>query len=746
MSKSIIVTEKPSVARTFAKVLGVSNKNEGYFENDTWIITWCLGHLVTMSYPEKYDEELKKWSYDTLPFLPDKYKYEVIADNKAQFNVIKKLYNRSDVSAIYYAGDAAREGLYIQMLVRKMAFDRKPDLIEKVVWIDSQTDAEIKRGIKEAKLLNDYRYLADAGFLRAIEDYAVGINLSRALSLKYSRGLYIKRSISVGRVMTCVLAMIVEREREIRNFKPSEFFRVIANTKDGVTFTWEANEKSAIYPKIAPFLYDEHGFKTEKSAKGFIGGLGKNLIIKSVTSKTEKKYAPLLYNLAELQNDCSKRFKLSPDKTLDILEKLYMAGLITYPRTDARVLSSAIADEVSKNLRGIAKVSNNAQFINNISNPSAIKNTRYTDDSKISDHYALIPTGQSLSALNGLNDIERGVYNLIEQRFISIFMPPAVYDKTSVIAEDDKRGERFMLTGSLLKEDGFLAVTKGSGTDDELSFSFKEGDVIPVDYDTPRGETKPKSRYTSGSIILAMENAGKLIEDEELREQIKSQGIGTSATRAEILKKLVSIDHISLNSKTQVLTPTKFGELCYDIVKDAIPEMTVPEMTAKWERELDSVATGKLARADYQREINDYVTKNVDVIKGITINDSLKESAKEIAGGEGGKGDTPKPIKAAQIETYLNVPFEDKDKVKLLGARFDMNKKAWYVPKGTDLKPFAEWIFGSKQTSVKKIYLNVPFDDKDEAKSLGARWDNDKKSWFIMSIADQSKFKKWIKG
>ncbi len=741
MSKKIIITEKPSVARTFAHTLGVTNKEDGFFENDEWIITWCLGHLVTMSYPEKYDEELKKWDFNDLPFLPDNYLYEVIDGSRAQFNIIKKLYNRPDISAIFYAGDAAREGLYIQMLVR-MAAGHTKGIEECVVWIDSQTDSEIRRGIKEAKPLSEYKYLSDAGFLRAIEDYAVGINLTRALSLKYSRAMGIKKPFTVGRVMTCVLAMIVERQREIDNFKPEKFYKIAATDDSDNTFTWKANKESKVYEKIAPHLYDNTGFKAENVAKGFISGLGLNLIIKSIETKPEKKYAPLLYNLAELQNDCSKRFKISPDKTLEILETLYMSGLITYPRTDARVLSSAIADEIQNNLNGIAKVGDNAKFVNAIHSASSIKNTRYTDDSKISDHYALIPTGQNLSALNNLSSLERGVYDLIEKRFLSIFMPPAIYEKTVICAIDDKRSEQFFLTGSVLKEEGFLSVLGREAGNDNLKIPFKEGDVIPVTYSVVPGETKPKPAYTSGSIILAMENAGKLIEDEALREQIKSQGIGTSATRAEILKKLIDIGDITINEKTQVLAPTKFGNLVYDVVKDVIPEITVPEMTAKWESDLELVATGKLSRSDYQKEIESYVTASVEAIRSIVVSDILKDEAKAIGLVENKQSYT---LKTSDIETYLNVPYEDRDKVKLLGARFDGNKKMWYVPKGKSLEPFGDYIFnGGKHTNVKKIFLKVPFDDKDEAKSLGARWDNDKKQWFIMSIMDQSKFKRWM--
>ncbi len=744
MGKKIIITEKPSVARAFAHALGVFDKETGYMENNEWIITWCVGHLVTMSYPEKYCEDLKKWEFETLPFLPDEYKYEVINESRDQFNVVRKLYNRNDISAIYYAGDAAREGLYIQMLVRDLA-GHKAGIDEKVVWIDSQTDSEIKRGIREAKSLSEYADLSDAGYLRAIEDFAVGINLTRAYSLRFGKPLNLRKPIAVGRVMTCVLSMIVEREREIRNFKPESFYKINAKSNNDLTFGWKANKESPIYPKIAPFLYDETGFKSEDTAKSFAAGLGPKLIIDSVETKQEKKYAPLLFNLAELQNECSKKFKISPDETLEIAEKLYMAGLITYPRTDARVLSSAIADEIDINLKGISSIDNNNDFIKTIKNPTEIKKTRYTDDSKISDHYALIPTGQNLSALRGLSDIERGVYDLIERRFISIFMPPAIYDKTVVSGHDNKRNEQFFLNASVLKDPGFMAV---SGTDAEEAkpINLKSGDELDVNYEIAKGETKPKPRYTSGSIILAMENAGKLIEDEALREQIKGQGIGTSATRAAILTKLCDNSNIGINKKTQVITPTALGEVIYDIVANTVPELTVPEMTAKWETELDDVANGRMKRDKYQNMINESVIKYVDIVKNAVVEDAIKESAKQLPDEfkKSENGTKSAPVKTAEIETYLNVSFEDKDKVKLLGARWDSNKRMWYVPKGQSLEPFAEFVFDKKVTSIKKIFLNVPFDDKDKAKGLGARWDGVEKKWYISSAMDQTPFATWI--
>ncbi len=741
--KSVIVTEKPSVARTFAKVLGVhSDKHDGYLEDDRYIITWCVGHLVTMAYPEKYDEKLKQWSFDTLPFLPETYKYEVIKDVKAQFNIVKKIYNRSDIDTIYYAGDSAREGIYIQMLVRQEA-GRNKNAKELVVWIDSQTPDEIRRGIKEAKPITEYKYLIQSGYMRAIEDYALGINLSRALTLRYRNSYSSKKSIAVGRVMTCVLGMIVRREREIKDFKAETYHKINANFNNGadIVCSWKANETSAIYPKIVPQLYNESGFKSEDYAKKFVSGLGDTIKIEHLERKNEKKYAPSFFNLAELQATCSKLYKISPDKTLEVAQTLYEKQLTTYPRTDARVLSEAVLKEtIPATLKGLAK--EYGQFTDKIDNPFSIKGIKkYVDDSKISDHYAIIPTGSL--ATNGLTETESKVFDLIVRRFLAPFLPPAIYDKVNLEVVDTKRGEHFFASGSALKDKGYLecAGTKGKADNlPEAILSLKEGDVFNCKYEIVSAETTPPARYTSGSMILAMENAGKLIEDEELRAQIKGQGIGTSATRGATLEKLVANGYIAQNSKTQILTPLEFGEFIYEAVNDTVPQMLDPKMTAEWERGLDLIVQQKISYDKYRNRLEDFIRDAVVTIKNVSMSDSVQETASKITSD---KDKAKAPSKAA-VSTYLHVPFEDKEKAKALGARWDMKNKAWYAPKNADLKLFAKWIPSKAVTSIKKVWLDVPFENKDMAKKAGARWDKDKKKWYCMSNDDMSVLKKWV--
>ena len=753
MAKKIIVTEKPSVAKTFAQVLGVTGRKEGYIENDEWIITWCVGHLVSLCYPERYDESLKQWRMDTLPFLPDKYKYEVIKDVATQFNVIRTLYNRSDIDTIYYAGDPAREGLYIQMLVRQEA-GHNPNAKELVVWIDSQTESEIKRGIKEAKPLSAYKDLADSGYMRAIEDYALGINLSRAYALKYRPFLGFDVKVSVGRVITCVLGMIVRREREILNFVPQKFYKIqshITNDGDDIVATWKADPE--FMKKHADKMYSEQGFKNADDAKSFASYLTDHLKIEDISTKEEKKFAPLLFNLAELQATCSKVLHISPDETLEIAQSLYEKKITTYPRTDARVLSSAIAAEVDINLRGLRGYAPVTDFVNDILNSGSyknIKNTKYTDDSKISDHYAIIPTGLTAN----LNGNEAVVYDLIVRRFISIFMDPAVYKKLSITEAtlDDKKF-RFYASGSTLVKPGYLECVGIPQSKDGLpegATTLIKGNDYAATYDVVESETKPPARYTSGSIILAMENAGNLIEDEELRAQIKGAGIGTSATRAATITKLVTNKYIALNKKTQVLTPESLGFVLFDIVESTIPELLIPEMTAKWEQNLDCIAKAELSAGEFNKHLNEMITKHVNLLKSVSVTKELEEKIakdgfvpKESGSSSGSK--EAKKVKSSDVSTYLSVPFDDKDEAKALGARFDGTKKCWYVPAGKDLAPFNKWMTGNKAVkSVKKIYLNVPFDNKDEAKSLGARWDNDKKQWYIMSNMNTTLFKRWI--
>lgn len=622
MGKSLIITEKPSVAQQFAKVLGVSGRNNGYIENDQYIITWCVGHLVTMSYPEKYDESLKKWNLEQLPFLPEKYKYETIASVRGQFKIVKELLNRKDISTIYNAGDSGREGEYIQRLTYQMAGVNRSAQIKRV-WIDSQTDEAIRAGLRDAKPSSCYDNLASAAYARAIEDYAIGINFSRALSCKYG-GEYNKRiksdkykPISVGRVMTCVLGMVVDREREIRNFKPTPFFKIESSNGD-FECGWKAVESSHFYK--SPLLYDDTGFKTKENAEKFVKGLYKApaLKVKSVKHKEEKKRAPLLYNLAELQNECSRRFKISPDKTLEVAQILYEAKLTTYPRTDARVLSSAAAADIFTNLSGLSGYSHGKEHVLKIMKndwAKGIEKSQYTNDDKVTDHYAIIPTGQTDTS--GLSDLELNIFHLIIDRFLSIFFPPAVYDKVEIELEHPSK-EKFFATEKVLKEQGWLEVM---GTDSQKASSLdsiKENDTLNVEFFVKEGSTTPPKRYNSGSIILAMENAGNLIEDEELRAQIKGSGIGTSATRAEIIKKLVKNGYIRLNAKTQIITPHEDGEALYDIVQAHVKDLLSPKMTASWEKGLAQIESGEVTQNEYLKKLNAYVRKNVEAVKADT--------------------------------------------------------------------------------------------------------------------------------
>jgi DNA topoisomerase-3 len=646
MGKSLFIAEKPMVARAFAAVFNDNlTKHDGYLEGNSIVVTWCVGHLVTMSYPEAYDPALKKWSMSTLPFIPTEFKYEVIPGVKKQYDIVSKLLNRDDVTRIYVCTDSGREGEYIYRLVRNQAGVNDKD--ERRVWIDSQTDEEIKRGIKEAKPESDYDSLSDAAYLRAKEDYLMGINFSRLLTLKYGNQmasfLNSKRQvIAVGRVMTCVLGMVVRREIEIRQFVKTPFYRLLASTdadeKKGLSLEWKAKKGSVYYN--SPLLYKENGFKKREDAvelSKLVSGSDAlkamdsaacdlELTVLSVQKKDEKKNPPLLYNLAEIQNDASRFFKISPDQTLTIIQSLYEKKLVTYPRTDARVLSSAIAKEIDKNLRGLSTLPIFKPFTDQIFASGTYKSigkTRYTDDKKITDHYAIIPTGQGLGELKGLNPTEQRVYETIARRFLAIFYPQAVYKKTAVEAVKDT--EHFFANERYLDKEGYLEVMHYSFFKDkketeggnELLASIKKGDRLQVkQLSIKEGETAPPKRYTSGSMILAMENAGSLIEDDELREQIKSNGIGTSATRAGILEKLVKNRYLSLNKKTQVITPTLTGEMIYYVVGYSIRPMLDPVLTASWEKGLSQVADAEIGEDEYMTKLSAFITKYTDRVKG----------------------------------------------------------------------------------------------------------------------------------
>lgn len=658
MSKSLFIAEKPSVAREFVSALKVNmRKFDGYMESEETIVTWCVGHLITMSYPHVYDEALRRWSFDTIPFIPKEFRYEVIESASKQFQIVSGLLNRQDVETIYVCTDSGREGEYIYRLVEQMAGVKGKKRLR--VWIDSQTEEEILRGIREAKDLSAYDTLSDAAYLRAKEDYLMGINFSRVLTLKYGSHVnnYLKRDkgvISVGRVMTCVLGMIVNREREIRSFVKTPFYRVQGNFKlqdKEFSGEWKAVEGSGWY--ASPALYKENGFRAREDAEKLIGCLQEEPVgdvrVEAIERKKENKNPPLLYNLAELQNDCSKLFKISPDETLRIVQELYERKMVTYPRTDARVLSTAVAKEIHKNISGLRNYAQTGEFAAEVLAGGTYKNiakTRYVNDKQITDHYAIIPTGQGLNNLSGLPSVSAKVYELIVRRFLSIFYPAAVYQKFSLTV--CVKEEKFFSNFKVLAEEGYLKVAASSFKKDgpntlskvrekaddtqkeekedgeekcdaelvALLMKLKKGDLVtPGKYEIKEGETSPPKRYTSGSIILTMENAGQFIEDEELRAQIKGSGIGTSATRAEILKKLVHIEYLALNKKTQVLTPTQMGEMIYDVVESSLKPLLNPALTASWEKGLTQVAEGQITAEEYMGKLSDFVVRRTNIVK-----------------------------------------------------------------------------------------------------------------------------------
>ncbi|MBR0148493.1 MAG: type IA DNA topoisomerase [Lachnospiraceae bacterium] len=665
MGKSLFIAEKPSVAREFAKALKISGKNnDGYIEGNDAIVTWCVGHLVTMCYPEEYDPALKKWSMSTVPILPTEYKYCVIDNVKKQFGIVASLLNREDVTTIYVATDSGREGEYIYRLVEQEAHVEGKD--RRRVWIDSQTEEEILRGVREAKDLSEYDLLADAAYLRAKADWLFGMNFSRALTLKYGNGIarFLNEKyavVSVGRVMTCVLGMVVNREREIRAFEKTPFYRVQVSVSapgdESVSFMgqWKVTEQSMYFGSNK--LYKDSGFLKEEDAKSFIASVmekadDKGLVpalIGDSKNSTEKKNAPLLYNLAELQNDCAKLFKISPDETLNAVQELYEKKLVTYPRTDARVLSTAVAKEIDKNLRGLCNYPVAGTFAKQILDNGSYKTigkSRYTNDKQITDHYAIIPTGAAVGSLNSLSPLLNKVYEIIARRFMAIFFGPAVYKKINIRSDADM--ESFFSNFKVMTDEGYRAVMTYSFSNGEkkekndkdeeeeeqgvnpalLEFlkKLKKGSEVRLsDFRIKEGETTPPKRYNSGSMILAMENAGNMIEDEELREQIKGAGIGTSATRAEILKKLVTNKYLNLNKKTQIITPCQQGEMVYEVVRRSIPSLLNPEFTASWEKGLNMVVEGTIDEKGYMEKLNGYVDRQTNKVKGLQNEYAMKQ-------------------------------------------------------------------------------------------------------------------------
>ena len=685
MSKALYIAEKPSVAQEFAKALKINGqRRDGYLESQDSVVTWCVGHLVTMSYPEKYDIKYKRWSLDTLPFLPREFKYEVIPGVQKQFEIVKGLLNREDVDTIYVCTDSGREGEYIYRLVAQMAGVHGKN--EKRVWIDSQTEEEIMRGIREAKDLSAYDNLSASAYLRAKEDYLMGINFSRVLTLRYGNSVsnYLNtkyQAISVGRVMTCVLGMVVRREREIRVFVKTPFYRVLSSIAlEGENFEgeWRAVEGSRYFQ--TPYLYKENGFKEKAYAEKLIQELSVSqplqCTVEKIERKKENRNPPLLFNLAELQNVCSKLFKISPDETLKIVQELYEKKLVTYPRTDARVLSTAAAKEIYKNISGLRNYEHTAEIAQHIIEQGNYKNlakTRYVNDKQITDHYAIVPTGQGLNALRSVSLTAQRVYETIVRRFVCIFYPPAVYQKISLVTKI--QNESFFSSFKVLLDEGYLKVATNSfakrkaadamssvnragaadseGSEEEdpdtgkncgnkandstedmacdtrllaALQNLKKGDILSVDsLSIKEGETSPPKRYNSGSMILAMENAGQLIEDEELRAQIKSCGIGTSATRAEILKKLCNIKYLALNKKTQVITPTLLGEMIFDVVNCSIRQLLNPELTASWEKGLNYVAEGSITEQEYMDKLEHFVRLRTRQVEDSNIQPYLRQ-------------------------------------------------------------------------------------------------------------------------
>ena len=654
MGKSLYIAEKPSVAQEFAKALKIkTRRQDGYLESDEAIVTWCVGHLVTMSYPEEYDPYLKRWSLETLPFIPKEFKYEVIPAVSRQYKIVAGLLNREDVDVIYVCTDSGREGEYIYRLVEQQAGVHGKE--RRRVWIDSQTEEEILRGIREAKDLKEYDNLSASAYLRAKEDYLMGINFSRLLTLKYGNSIsnYLNTKysvISVGRVMTCVLGMVVRREREIREFVETPFYRVLSTIGDqeqSFEGEWRAVKGSRWFESFD--LYKENGFKEREKAEDLITYLSDEkpmqCQIVSIEKKKEKKNPPLLFNLAELQNECSKRFKISPDETLRIVQELYEKKLVTYPRTDARVLSTAVAKEIHKNLNGLMKYQPVVPYLQDIvalGSHKGLEKTRYVNDKQITDHYAIIPTGQGLNVLGTLSHLSCQVYDLIVRRFLSIFYPPAIYQKVAIVTKMKK--ESFFSNFKVLAEEGYLKVagipgqkktiTSDDGQDEEkdtdASFfqkiqSLRKGMILEVQsLDIKEGKTSPPKRYNSGSLILAMENAGQLIEDEELRAQIKGSGIGTSATRGEILKKLFHNKYLALNKKTQIVTPTMLGEMIYDVVDHSIKSLLNPELTASWEKGLNYVAEGEITPDEYMRKLDHFIVSRTQGVKELYNQNQLR--------------------------------------------------------------------------------------------------------------------------
>lgn len=780
MGRKLIITEKPSVAQDYAKVFGVSGRKNGYIENDKYVITWCVGHLVEMVYPEEYDIRYKKWMLQDLPFLPETYKYGVIKNVKQQYDIVHGLLHRDDIDTVYWAGDSGKEGQTIEENIRNFGGVRN-GMKELRVWIDSQTEEEIKRGVEQAKPMSDYANLGKSGIMRSIEDYAMGINFSRVMSVKYGKLLNDAAAtkgytaIAVGRVMTCVLGMVVNREREIRNFKETSFYRVTGNFTDaGIDAEWKAVESSCYFE--SPKLYKENGFKEKKTAEELISYLnGKTACVKKIDKGISKKKAPLLFNLAELQAECTKRFKISPDETLQIAQELYEKKLTTYPRTDARVLTTAVAKEIGKNLNKLKDYSPVGNFVDNILTKktySKIDKTQYTDDSKVTDHYAIIPTGQ-LTELGSLSPLQSKVFDLIVRRFLSIFYPPAQYQTLKLAIGIEN--EMLFSTAKSLKVLGFLEVMgktqedvyidesndnvsdnqlqnqNDTGNSDEktidgkkqnakkliaLADTIKQEDTVTVNsFEIKDSKTSPPKRYTSGSMILAMENAGQFIEDEELRAQIKGSGIGTSATRAEIIKKLIRIGYLSLNKKTQIITPERFGEMVYEVVAMTVPALLNPKMTASWEKGLDGITNGTVDVSEYRKKLEDFIRKETIQIRDSDLTGQIaaqiSQFAEKNAKGLGARkkiGVTCPVCGGEMVTTPFGYGCANYNKLNDNSCRFSIGKIAGKEISETQVKELLSngrtgTIRGFKSKNGKKFDARIALNKDEKGKVIGLKFD-----------------------
>lgn len=636
MGKKLYITEKPSVAASFAGVLGLeitrTDRGRGFAESKDAVVSWCFGHLVTMAYPDAYDPAYKEWRVEHLPIIPKEYKYTVIDDKgvSKQFDVICQLMSRDDIDVIYACTDSGREGEYIFRLVYQQSGSTKP---AKRVWISSQTEEAIKKGIDEAKDIHEYDSLSRAAYSRAKEDWLFGMNFSRIYTCQYGRNLsaVVKENkpsvIAIGRVMTCVLGLVVDRELEIRHFVPKTHYGVVASfisATSNIPYKgkWQPAKKSA--GKSAEEEEDKYISKEE--AQNLIEKLqGQEGIIKKVEIKTKNEQPPLLFNLAELQSEANKKFKLPVDRTLAIAQSLYEKKMISYPRTDSRVISTDVLGEVPKVLNGLFKNSSFKDTVQRIKDFGELRvnksSKRYVDNGKVTDHYAIIPTYVT-TELSKLDADTRNIYNLIVKRFLAIFYPPAEYNTVKV--ETEVGGEIFVSNAKTLKEAGWkevYEVTAPKGeeetTDSPIHKLVKKEKSNVESFDLEEKETKPPSRYTDGSLIITMEKAGKFIENEELREQIKTCGIGTSATRAGIIKKLTDIGYMKIHPKTQIVTPTRKGEAIVELVRRTARELLNPSLSASWEKGLVMIENEETTEEIFQEKLHIYITKTIEKVRNV---------------------------------------------------------------------------------------------------------------------------------